>query len=88
MDYENTNQPTVQQEQVMSLGEWMITLLIMAIPLVGLIMACVWGFGSNTPKTKANFCRAILIYYVISIVLAVLFGSAITAALIAAYPTI
>ena len=84
MDYENNNQP-VQQEQPMSLGEWMITLLIMAIPLVGLIMACVWGFGSNTPKTKANFCRAILIYYVIGIVVAVLFGSALTAALLSVY---
>ena len=33
---------------VMSVGEWMLTLLILALPLVNIIMLFVWAFGGGT----------------------------------------
>jgi hypothetical protein len=65
---ENTNAP------VISLGEWIITLIVLAIPLVGLIMMLVWAFSSGTNPNKQNFCRASLLFAVIAIVLFMLLG--------------
>ena len=54
-------------------GEWVITIIIIAIPIVGFIMLFVWGFGSNTQPSKANWAKAALIMIGISIVLSFLF---------------
>ncbi len=56
----------------MTVGKWMITLLITAIPIVGIIMAFVWAFGSGAPLSKRNYFRAILIYALIAVVLYVI----------------
>ena len=56
-----------------SVGEWVITIIIIAIPVVGFIMLFVWGFGSNTQPSKANWAKATLIMIGISIVLSFLF---------------
>lgn len=56
---------------VMSMGEWLITLIIMAIPCVNIIMYFVWGFGNGNENRK-NFCRAGLIIMAIGIVLSII----------------
>mgnify|MGYP001211166095 FL=1 len=56
-----------------SVGEWVITIIIIAIPIIGFIMLFVWGFGSNTQPSKANWAKATLIMIGISIVLSFLF---------------
>lgn len=53
---------------VVSLGEWMVTLLISAIPIVNIIMFFVWAFGANTKLSKANWAKATLIWIAIGIV--------------------
>ena len=59
---------------VMSLGDWIITMIVLAIPIVGFIMLFVWGFSSSANPNKSNFCKAALIFYLIGIVLFFLFG--------------
>lgn len=59
---------------VMSLGDWIITFIVLAIPLVNIIMLFVWGFSSSTNPNKSNFCKAYLILMLIAIVLFFLFG--------------
>ena len=61
------------QYMPISVGEWVITIIIIAIPFVGFIMLFVWGFGSNTQPSKANWAKATLIMIGISIVLSFLF---------------
>ncbi|MGA9341156.1 MAG: hypothetical protein WBV61_02335 [Rhodanobacteraceae bacterium] len=65
---DNQSSPTI------SLGEWIITLIVLAIPLVNIIMLLVWGFSASTNPTKRNYCRAVLIFLVVGIILAFLFG--------------
>lgn len=48
----------------MTLGDWMITLLILAIPLVNIIMYLVWAFGSGNISRK-TYCQACLLWVVI-----------------------
>ena len=59
---------------VMSLGDWLITFVVLVIPIVGLIMVFVWGFSKTTNPNKANFCKATLILWLISAVLFMLMG--------------
>jgi cell division protein FtsW (lipid II flippase) len=60
--YQNT------RSQIMTVGDWLITILITAIPIVGLVMLFVWAFGDNQNETKANWAKANLIWMVIMIV--------------------
>lgn len=77
---ENQNNPAV-----VSTTDWIITRLITAIPIVGLIMLFVWAFGSDTNPNKANWAKAMLIWMLIgisiSIFVLVIFGTAIFAAM-------
>ncbi|MBK7629227.1 MAG: hypothetical protein IPJ23_17670 [Ignavibacteriales bacterium] len=56
----------------MSIGDWLITFLIQAIPLVGFIMLFVWAFGDGTHPSKKTWAQASLIFALIMIVLAVI----------------
>ncbi len=55
-----------------TIGNWMLTYLLMCIPLVNVILLFVWAFGSNTPVSKANWAKASLIWMVIGIAFYVL----------------
>ncbi|MEM6360970.1 MAG: hypothetical protein AAF149_14190 [Bacteroidota bacterium] len=65
-----------QQSSVMSVKDWVITLLISIIPFVGFVMLFVWGFGSGTNPNKANWAKAALVMFLIMIVLYFIFGAA------------
>ena len=74
---------TQTQAQVLTLKDWMITILITAIPLVGFIMLFVWAFGSNENPSKSNWAKATLIWTAISIVLAFFLWGTLAAFLLA-----
>ncbi len=63
----------IETEPPMRIRDWLLLLLLLSIPCVGFILLFVWGF-SDTPgkKSRANFCKAYLIWYAIGIALAVL----------------
>lgn len=54
---------------VMSVKDWVITLIITAIPMVGIVMLFVWAFGSDTNLNKRNWSKAALIIAAIVAVL-------------------
>ncbi len=64
--------------------DWVITILITAIPFVGLIMLFVWAFGSNSNHpSKINWAKAMLLWYLIGIVLMIIFWAVAGAAIFA-----
>ncbi|MGK0487938.1 MAG: putative membrane protein YqjE [Candidatus Endobugula sp.] len=69
--------------QEVSIGQWALTIFLTAIPMVGLILLIVWAVNSDTPKSKSNWAKAMLIFYVIGAVFAILFGASIIAFLVA-----
>ncbi|HHK6007249.1 TPA: hypothetical protein ACQWFO_000955 [Neisseria subflava] len=77
------NQIGHQQAPIVSIKEWLITNLIMMIPLVNIVMMLIWAFGSNTNPNKANYFKATLILFaivmVIYLVLAVVFFGSVAA---------
>jgi hypothetical protein len=63
-----------------STGDWFITILITAIPVVGIVMLFVWAFGGGVNANKANWAKATLLWMLIGGVLAMLlFGTIIAA---------
>jgi Zn-dependent protease with chaperone function len=79
------NQPYgVQQPQwpVVTLSDWMVTMLICVIPIVNVVMLFVWAFGAGTNPSKANWAKAALIWMAIGILLwVVVFGAIVSAIL-------
>jgi len=69
-----------QNTQVVTTGDWIITFLIMIIPLVNIIMLFVWAFGSGAPASKANWAKAALIWALIAIIIYIVFFAMIGAA--------
>ncbi|HET7560864.1 MAG TPA: hypothetical protein VFJ87_00610 [Rhodanobacteraceae bacterium] len=78
------NAQLAPRDSTMSLGDWLITLIVLCIPIVGLIMAFVWGFSSGTNINKQNFCRATLILWLILIALYIVLFAVFGAALFSA----
>lgn len=70
-----------QDVSVMSVKDWVITILVISLPIIGLIMLFVWGFGSGTNQNKANFAKGALIlaaiFIVFYILLMMVFGAAL-----------
>jgi len=63
---------SVSTDQTVSLGDWILTMILSGIPLVGLIMLFVWAFGGGAKVSKQNYARAVLILAIICIILGVL----------------
>ena len=66
-------QPPVDTS-VLTMGNYIVMMLIMCIPIVNIIMLFVWGFGSNVNLNKRNYARASLIFTLIGIFIAILFS--------------
>lgn len=75
MQSQPTYQPPVESDDV-SMGEWMWTILLLCIPVVNFVLLIVWGFGGGTKVSKANYCKAqllwMLIFFCLSFVLGIL----------------
>ncbi|MBY0086424.1 hypothetical protein H7K37_14815 [Brevibacillus brevis] len=50
-----------ENERVMSVKEWLITFLIMMVPVVNLVMYFVWAFGSEGNLNRKNWAKANLL---------------------------
>ena len=57
---------------VISFGDWFLTVFLSAIPLVGIVLLFVWAFDSTTPPTKANWAKARLAWTAVGIVLSLM----------------
>jgi len=60
--------PYQQQEEEMTVGKWLLTLFVSSLGFIGIIFLFIWGFGSG-PKSRQNFCKAMLIFYAIAVAL-------------------
>ncbi|MEG2930665.1 MAG: zinc-ribbon domain-containing protein [Ruthenibacterium sp.] len=70
-------QPIVQMGnwacEPVTMGQWLLNYLIIAIPVVNLVMLFIWGFGGSTKLSQRNWARATLIWMAIGIASLVLF---------------
>jgi hypothetical protein len=56
----------------LSVTDWLLTLLVLAVPLVNIVLYLHWAFFSKGNRSRINFCRASLILAAFTLVLALL----------------
>lgn len=66
----------VDSNAPMSVGSWLLTLILISIPLVNIVLLFWWSFSAETPVNKANFAKAALIMSAITILLYLVMVSA------------
>lgn len=74
--------------KVMSLKDWMITLLLLLIPIVNIVMLIIWSVDSNTNENRKHFAWAQLIYMGIGLVITIIFSSIIVSIIMASLSTL
>lgn len=70
----------MNEKKIPSVGDWLITFLILSIPVVNFIVLIYWATSRSTDPIKANFSKAALVWLLVIIVLYVLFVGAIIGA--------
>ena len=65
---QSTSEPPV------GVGEWIGSMILRAIPVVGLIMMLVWSFSHSTNPSKRNWARAQLIIAIVSTLIGIVIG--------------
>ncbi len=68
----NTSAAPQQDTAPLKTTDFLLMLLLLCVPIVGMIVYIVWAFSSDTNVNRRNFSRAYLIYYLAVIVIAVL----------------
>lgn len=75
-------------EEPVSMGEWLICMLLMMVPCVNIVMMFVWAFSKTEKKSKSNFFKIqlivtgiILALYIVLMIIFVVAGIGIAGAL-------
>ncbi|SDE30010.1 hypothetical protein SAMN02799630_05098 [Paenibacillus sp. UNCCL117] len=58
---------------VISVRHWLLTLIVLAIPILNLVMLFVWAFGDGANPNKRNYSRAALLLSAIALALYLIF---------------
>lgn len=69
--------------KIMGLGEWLLTLFLVCIPIVNLIMLIYWSAAGDIDPNKKNYARAQLIIMAIGVVISFMFFGSIVAMILA-----
>lgn len=69
-----TENHSIPYRSEVTLGNWIITLIVTMIPIVNIIMLFVWSFNRHTNIIKSRWAQASLILIAAWIILGLLFG--------------
>ncbi|MBN2220817.1 MAG: zinc ribbon domain-containing protein [Vallitaleaceae bacterium] len=65
------SQITDERNKPMSVGQYILTFIVMGLPIIGFIMTLVWAFSSTVNRNKKNFAIAVIVMFIIATALAV-----------------
>ena len=58
----------IKKNSVISTNEWILTKIIMLIPLVNIVMLLYWSFNDSTNLNKSNWAKASIIVWIIGFI--------------------
>lgn len=67
------NAGMTERTENMTVGQWVLTMFLSSLGIIGLVLLFVWGFSNDTPQPKKNYARAMLVWYAIAVGLVILF---------------
>ncbi|MCF7918942.1 MAG: hypothetical protein K9N06_03390 [Candidatus Cloacimonetes bacterium] len=68
-----------------SVSEWLLTLIVATIPVIGFIAILLWAFGKGAATSKQNWAQAMLILYLIGAIFSIVFWGSLFAFASAAF---
>lgn len=77
---QNYNTANTAPAGTMTTGEWVGTIILSMLNIIGLILLFYWAFGGDVNSPRRNFARAMLIVIAIILGLAFVFGALMAAA--------
>ena len=72
-NYPQNANVNVERTENMTVGQWVGTLILSQLGIIGLIFLLVWAFG-DTPQPKKNFARGMLLAWVIIFAASMIIG--------------
>ena len=57
-----------ENNKIITTSEWIITKLIMFIPIVNIVMLIIWAFSQKTNINKSNWAKANLIIMIFRVI--------------------
>ncbi len=60
-----------------TVGQWLIMFILMAIPIVNVVVIIIWAMDSQGNPNRSNFARAVIVVFALSILLSAMFFGAI-----------
>jgi len=69
----STNYIVPKNTSTVSVGDWIVTIILSSLPFINIILLLVWAFSSDTPVSKANWAKATLIISAAIIILVICF---------------
>jgi|GEM_PF-2522232 len=54
------------QEEIVPMHDWLLTLLIMFVPILNIVMILRWSLSPNTNANKLNFVKAQVIVFILA----------------------
>ena len=73
--------PPEPSAPVMTVGKWLVTYLLLMIPIANIILMIVWAVSDSENPNRKNWAIAMIIIWAISLVLVAFFWGAIAAAM-------
>ncbi len=70
-----------QDNSPMSMGDYLVCMLLTMIPLVGIILLFVWAFSRGTNTNKANWAKAMLVFLAVVLLIYIVFFAMIMGSL-------
>ena len=52
-------------QKPLTVGDWILTLIVLSIPVIGLVFLLYWALSSTSNVNRKNYCIAVLILAVI-----------------------
>jgi len=67
----------------MSVSDWVLTIFLSGLPLIGLVLLFIWAFGDNQRPERVNWAKATLVWMLIGIAIVSVFFMVFGAAFLA-----
>lgn len=65
---------STHENKALSVGDWIITFIILAIPIVNIIAVFVWALSSTTQPSKKSYAQALIVVAIFCIALSIIFA--------------
>lgn len=71
-DYQNPVSDKGDMDKVMGVFSYVGLFWLSSIPIIGIVLIIIWAMNSSN-KNKTNYCRAIIVNWLIAVVLVIIF---------------